>query len=163
MRHRRDVRNFSRKLDARKALMRGLVYALVERGRIKTTLSKAKELRRRVEKAITLGTKGSLHARRLLLARYPNQRVVATIMTDLAIRFAQKAGGYTRIIKIGSRVGDMAEMAFIEFIDYEPSQETQVDQTKVSSKKIIMIRRQHKKHLRKIQQRDRKILRAYHS
>jgi len=117
--HRRRVKHFGRKFKARKALFRGLVSSLVEHGRITTTVDKAKELRRYVEKAITLGKKGDLATRRLLLARYPNNGVVSTIIDDLAVRFKVRPGGYTRIIKIGPRPGDMAEMAFVEFVDYK--------------------------------------------
>jgi len=119
MRHRRKIRHFGRKHTAVKALLRGLVVSIVEHGRITTTVDKAKELRRHVEKAITLGKKNDLASRRLLLSRYPNQATVATIMDDLAPRFKTRKGGYTRIIKIGRRPGDTAEMAFIEFVDYD--------------------------------------------
>lgn len=119
MRHRRRVKHFSRKTNARKALIRGLVVSLVEHGRIATTVDKAKELRRHIEPMITLGKKNDLASRRLLLSRVPNDATVNTIMTDLSPRFNTRAGGYTRIIKIGRRPGDTAEMAFIEFVDYD--------------------------------------------
>lgn len=119
MRHRRKTKYFSRKTNPRKALIRGLVNALVENGRIKTTLAKAKELRRHVERAITLGKKGDLNTRRVLLSNYPNEGVVNTIITDLSPRFKERAGGYTRIMKISSRPGDAAPQAFIEFVDYD--------------------------------------------
>lgn len=119
MRHRRRVKHFSRKPGARKALIRGLVESLVEHGRIKTTVDKAKETRRHVERAITLGKKGTIAARRLILSRYPQDKVMNTIVDDLSVRFKDRNGGYTRIIKLGKRPGDMAEMAFIEFVDYD--------------------------------------------
>ena len=118
MRHRRRVKHFSRKPTARKALWRGLISALVEHGRITTTVEKAKELRRHVEKAITVGKKDDLATRRLLMSRVPNEKVVSAILGDLSKRFKARPGGYTRIIKIGRRPGDQAEMAFIEFVDY---------------------------------------------
>ncbi len=118
MRHRRKVKNFSRATNPRKALLRGLVTSLVEHGRIKTTVAKAKELRRHVEKAITLGKKGNLNARRVLLADYPNKATVETILSDLAPRFKTREGGYTRILKLSNRPGDCAPQAFIEFVDY---------------------------------------------
>lgn len=117
--HRRATKYFSRKFNARKALLRGLIVSLVEHGRIKTTVVKAKELRRHVEKAITLGKKDDLATRRLLMSRVPNEQTVNTIMTDLSKRFAARPGGYTRIIKIGRRPGDTSEMAFIEFVDFD--------------------------------------------
>lgn len=119
MRHRVRKHSFGRKTGPRKALIRGLVDSLVERGRIKTTVAKAKELRIHVEKAITAGKKGDIGARRVLLSKYPNKATVKTLVDDLAVRFKDRPGGYTRIIKLGSRPGDAAEMAFIEFVDYQ--------------------------------------------
>lgn len=117
--HRRRVKHFDRKSGPRKALLRGLVTSLIEHGRITTTVDRAKEVRRHVEKAITLGKKGDLATTRLLMSRYPNKDAVATIVKDLAPRFKTRPGGYTRIIKIGRRPGDTAEMAFLEFVDYD--------------------------------------------
>lgn len=130
--HRRRVKHFARTSGPRKALIRGLVSALVEHGRIKTTVDKAKELRRHVEKAITLGKKGDLATTRLLLSRYPNVKTVQSIVKDLSVRFKARPGGYTRIIKIGRRPGDTAEMAFIEFVDYDYSKLTETDGAKKS-------------------------------
>ncbi len=121
MRHRAKRHNFHRRPGPRVALIRGLVYSLVENGRIKTTLARAKEVRRHVERAVTLGKEGSLHARRLLLSRYPNDNVVSILCGDLKKRMAKRPGGYTRIIKIGARAGDQADLAFLEFVDYEPA------------------------------------------
>jgi large subunit ribosomal protein L17 len=117
--HRRATKYFSRKFNARKALFRGLITSLVEHGRIKTTVVKAKEIRRHVEKAITLGKKDNLATRRLLMSRIPNETTVNTIMTDISKRFVDRPGGYTRVIKIGRRPGDTAEMAFLEFVDFD--------------------------------------------
>jgi large subunit ribosomal protein L17 len=125
MRHNARVKHFGRKSGPRKALWRGLVNSLVEHGRIKTTLAKAKELRRHVEKAITVGKKQSLHARRLLLSRYPNEKVVSMIMADLAPRFQDREGGYTRILKLGQRPGDRAEMAYIQFVDFKATEKAE--------------------------------------
>ena len=119
MAHNRKTKYFSRKFNARKAMFRGLMSSLVEHERISTTVAKAKELRRHIEKAITVGKKGDLATTRLLLSRIPNQKTVSKIVTDLSKRFASRPGGYTRIIKIGRRPGDTAEMAFIEFVDYD--------------------------------------------
>lgn len=119
MRHRRRVKHFSRKTTALKALFRGLMISIVEHGRITTTVEKAKELRRHIERAITLGKMNDLASRRLLLSRIPNKNAVDAIMTDIAPRFSSRSGGYTRVIKIGRRPGDTAEMAFIEFVDYD--------------------------------------------
>jgi large subunit ribosomal protein L17 len=118
MRHNAQVAHFGRGPDARWALIRGLVYSLVEHGRIETTVAKAKELRRHAERAVTQAKKGTLSARRLLLSRYPNETAVRTLMSDLAPRFGSRNGGYTRILKTGKRLGDSAEMALIEWVDY---------------------------------------------
>lgn len=120
MRHRAQVKRFSRSPEARKALFKGLVCSLVEHERIKTTLPKAKELRRHVERAVTAGKKGDLAATRLLMSRYPNKDVVSKIVKDLSQRFKDRPGGYTRILKLGNRMGDGAPMAFIEFVDFDP-------------------------------------------
>lgn len=125
--HRRRVKHFDRESGPRKALLRGLVTSLVEHGRITTTVDRAKEVRRHVEKAITVGKKGDLSATRLLLSRYPNQDAVAKIVKDLAPRFKTRPGGYTRIIKIGRRPGDTAEMAFLEFVDFNYEAKLEVD------------------------------------
>lgn len=121
MRHRAKRHNFHRRPGPRVALIRGLVYSLVEHGRIKTTVARAKEVRRHVEKAITVSKRGGLHARRLLLSRFPNDGVVEILTTDLQKRFATRPGGYTRIVKIGARPGDQSDMAFLEFVDYVPA------------------------------------------
>jgi large subunit ribosomal protein L17 len=120
MRHKTKRSNFHRRPGPRVALIRGYVYSLVQNGRIKTTVARAKEVRRHVEKAITLGKKDSLHARRLLLSRYPNEAVVSLLAGDLQKRFAKRPGGYTRIVKIGARAGDQSDMAFLEFVDFVP-------------------------------------------
>lgn len=131
--HRRRVKTFSRKSGPRKALLRGLMINLVEHGRITTTVDKAKELRRHIEKAITIGKKDNLNSRRLLISKIANPEVVGTIMSDLSPRFKTRPGGYTRIIKIGRRPGDTAEMAFIEFVDYDYTKAGEVT-AKVESK-----------------------------
>lgn len=121
MRHRRQAKRFSRSPEARKALVRGLVTSLVEHERIKTTLPKAKELRRHVERAITMGRKGDLGATRSLMSSYPNKDTVSKIVNNLSVRFKERPGGYTRILKLGNRPGDNAPMAFIEFVDFDPA------------------------------------------
>ncbi|PWU16730.1 MAG: 50S ribosomal protein L17, partial [Bdellovibrio sp.] len=108
-----------RKFNARKALIRGLVSSLVEHERIATTVEKAKELRRHIERMITLGKKENLATRRVLLSRVPKRETVEKIVNVISPRFQSRPGGYTRIIKIGRRPGDTAEMAFIEFVDYD--------------------------------------------
>jgi len=162
MRHRARVSHFGRKSGPRKALIRGLVTSLVEHGRIKTTLAKAKELRRHVEKAVTLGKQQNLHCQRLLMSRYPNEATVSTIMKDLAPRFKERPGGYTRILKLGSRPGDNAEMAYIEFVDFAPKVVTEAD-TKEAAKAAKTAGRlaaAKKKRIRKLQEAARRVQRS---
>jgi large subunit ribosomal protein L17 len=120
MRHRRKVKRFNRKFNHRKAMFKGLICSLVEHGRIKTTVSKAKELRKHVEKAITFARgRNDLATLRLLTSRIGNVDTAQKIIKEISPRFTKTPGGYTRIIKIGARPGDLAEMAFIEFVDYD--------------------------------------------
>ncbi len=114
--HRVAGRKLSRYRDQRVALLRGLVSELITHERITTTLAKAKETRVMTEKLITHGKKGSLHHRRLALAQVPNTRVVKKVFDDVAVRYADRAGGYTRIMKLGPRNGDAALMAIIELV-----------------------------------------------
>jgi large subunit ribosomal protein L17 len=101
-------------------MLTNLVCSLIEHEQIKTTLPKAKDLRPLVERMITQGKKGSLHARRLALARLlGSQPLVQKLMGPLAERFKDRSGGYTRIVKTGNRYGDNAPMAVIEFVDFD--------------------------------------------
>ncbi|QPJ64239.1 MAG: 50S ribosomal protein L17 [Candidatus Nitrohelix vancouverensis] len=117
MRHLKAGRKFGRTTAHRKAMFRNMVTALLERERIRTTLPKAKELRSKVEKTITLGKKGTLHARRRALRLIAHRDILGKLFGPLAERYAERPGGYTRIIKIGNRKGDDAPMAFIELVD----------------------------------------------
>ena len=114
--HRVTGRKLSRYKDQRKALLRGLVSELIKHERITTTLAKAKETRIVAEKLITHGKKGNLHHRRLALSQIPNKRIVAKVFDDIAPRYAARPGGYTRIVKLGPRQGDAAQMAVIELV-----------------------------------------------
>ena len=119
MRHLKTGRKFGRTSAHRKALFRNMVTALIDRERIRTTLSKAKELRGKVEKTITLGKKGTLHARRHALKLVADKDSLKKIFGPLAERYANRPGGYTRVIKLGHRLGDDAPMVFIELVDRE--------------------------------------------
>ncbi len=119
MRHLKSGRKLGRTSAHRKALFRNMVTALIRRERIRTTLAKAKELRSHVEKTITLGKKGTLHARRLARKVVTEKDAFVKLFGPLSERYAQRNGGYTRIIKIGNRRGDDAPMAFIELVDRE--------------------------------------------
>ena len=122
MRHRLQKRSsFGLKSGPRQALIRGLVSSLVEHERIKTTLPKAREAKKSVERAITKAKAGDLSSRRNLISLFPyNKKTVSKIMDSLSTRFKERKGGYTRIVKLGKRIGDSAEMAFLEFVDYDP-------------------------------------------
>jgi large subunit ribosomal protein L17 len=114
--HRVSGRNLSRRKDQRQALLRGLTAELIQHERIVTTLAKAKETRVEAEKLITHGKKGTLHHRRLALSQVPNKSVVKKVFDELAGRYTERPGGYTRITKLGPRQGDAAPMAVIELV-----------------------------------------------
>src|SRR5881296_2272681 len=116
MRHRKSGRQLGRNTHHRRALFRSLVTSLLEHERIETTEAKAKELRILAERMISLGKEGSLHAQRRAAAYIRAKRVVSKLFKDLAGRFAERHGGYTRIIKTRRRVGDAAPMAVIELV-----------------------------------------------
>jgi large subunit ribosomal protein L17 len=117
MRHRVAGRKFSRDRGHRKALFKNLINALVLRGEIRTTESKAKAVRRLVEKLITKGKKGTVHSRRLIAAFLQNKKAVNKIVDELGILFKKRPGGFTRIIRLGRRRGDDAMMVKLEFVE----------------------------------------------
>ena len=117
MRHRMAHRGFSRRSAHRKAMFENLAASLIKHEQIKTTLPKAKDLRPIVERLITLGKRGGLHARRQAIARLQDAKLADKLLTTLATRYADRAGGYTRIIKAGFRYGDDAAMAVIELVE----------------------------------------------
>ena len=117
MRHRKSGRQLNRNSSHRQAMFRNLASALVSHEIIKTTLPKAKELRRVVEPLITLAKEDSVANRRLAFARTLNIETVSKLFNELGPRFAQRAGGYSRILKCGFRAGDNAPMAYIELVD----------------------------------------------
>jgi large subunit ribosomal protein L17 len=117
MRHKIAGRSFSRQSGHRKAMFKNLAQALIKHEQITTTLPKAKDLRPVVEKLITLGKKGSLHARRLAYAQLRDEAATKKLFEVLAQRYASRRGGYTRVLKAGFRYGDMASMAIIELVD----------------------------------------------
>ena len=117
MKHRVVGRRLDRTTEHRTAMLRNLVTSLLEHERIKTTTPKAKELKRFADKIITLGKKGTAHARRTAAADVKSPEILAKLFDDVAERFKSRPGGYTRIIRVGNRVGDNASMAFIELVD----------------------------------------------
>src|SRR5436309_12145565 len=120
MRHQRAGKKLGRDSAHRKALYSNLACSLIEHGRIRTTEAKAKAVKPYAEKMITLGRRGDVHARRQVLSELHSQEVVHQLFSDVAPRMADRAGGYTRIVKIGPRQGDAAEMVYLELVDYEP-------------------------------------------
>lgn len=117
MRHRLRGRSFSRKSAHREAMFDNLAHALLKHEQITTTLPKAKDLRPVVERLITLGKRGGLHARRQVMAALQDAKIADKVMTTLAERYKLRAGGYCRILKAGFRHGDAAAMAVIELVD----------------------------------------------
>jgi large subunit ribosomal protein L17 len=121
MRHRKAGKKLGRDSAHRRALYSNLAGELIEHGRIKTTEAKAKAVKPFAEQMITLGKRGDLHSRRLALAELRSQDVVHQLFADVAPRFAERPGGYTRIVKLGPRNGDAAEMVYLELVDYVPA------------------------------------------
>ncbi len=121
MRHRMSGRKLNRTSSHRKAMFRNMVAALLKHEQIETTLPKAKELRSFADKMITLGKRGGLHARRQALAIVPDTALVEKVFKDLAERYADRPGGYTRVLRAGHRYGDAAPMAIIELVDRDPA------------------------------------------
>ena len=123
MRHQRAGKKLGRDSAHRRALYANLAGALIEHGRIRTTETKAKAVRPIAEKMITLGREGSIHSRRQALAYLRTQEIVHKLFSEVAPRFKDRPGGYTRIVKLGPRQGDSAPMAYLELVDFVPGGE----------------------------------------
>lgn len=117
MRHRKKGRQLSRTSSHRKATLRNLVTSLFRHERIETTTAKAKELRPFAERLITLARRGDIHSRRLAGRKISDRQVLGKLFDDIAPRYTERPGGYTRILKLGNRKGDAAEMSLIELVD----------------------------------------------
>ena len=120
MRHRKSGRKLGRNSAQRRALYSNLACALIEHGRIRTTEAKAKEVRPIVEEMITLGKRGDVAAQRHAVAFLRSKEIAHRLFSEVAPRFADRPGGYTRIVKIGPRQGDAALMVYLELVDYVP-------------------------------------------
>ncbi len=120
MRHGLSGRKLNRTSAHRKAMFANMAVALIKHEQIKTTLPKAKDLRRVVDRLITLGKRGNLHARRQALSVLRNRDITAKLFGELAERYKDRPGGYTRVLKAGFRYGDMAPMGVIELVDRNP-------------------------------------------
>ena len=117
MRHRRSGRRLSRSSAHRKAMFANMAASLVKHEQIKTTLPKAKEMKPIIDRLITLGKRGDLHARRQALSALPDKAAVDKLFSTLAERYSERAGGYSRVLKAGFRYGDSAPMAIIELVE----------------------------------------------
>jgi len=121
MRHRIHGRKLNRTSEHRKAMFENMAAALIKHEQIETTLPKAKDLRPIVDKLITLGKRGGLHARRQALAALQDGKLTDKLFSTLAERYSKRRGGYTRVMKAGFRYGDAAPMAIIELVDRDPA------------------------------------------
>ncbi|ARU02346.1 50S ribosomal protein L17 [Yoonia vestfoldensis] len=132
MRHASGYRKLNRTHEHRKAMFANMAGALIEHEQIKTTLPKAKELRRIVEKLVTLGKRGDLHARRQADAQLKQDIHTAKLFEIIGPRYAERQGGYVRIMKAGFRYGDMAPMAIIEFVDRDVNAKGAADKARLA-------------------------------
>jgi large subunit ribosomal protein L17 len=133
MRHGNSGRKLNRTHEHRKAMFANMVASLIEHEQIVTTLPKAKELRPIVEKMITLGKRGDLHARRQAISQVRDETVIRKLFATLAPRYADRNGGYTRVLKAGFRRGDNAPMAVIEFVDRDVDARGAVDRARLEA------------------------------
>lgn len=135
MRHRMSGRKLNRTKSHRRALFANMAVALLTHEQIKTTLPKAKDLRRIAEKMISLGKRGDLHARRQALAELRDETAVQKLFTELGPRYADRPGGYTRVLKAGFRYGDAAPMAIIELVDRNVDAKGAEDKARVEAER----------------------------
>ena len=124
MRHKKSGRKLNRNSAHRKALFKNLAIALIEQDIIKTTLPKAKELRRFIEPLITMGKEDTVANRRHIFSKLRSEAAVAKLFSEVSVNASERKGGYTRIIKAGFRAGDKADMAFIELVDRKIEEDT---------------------------------------
>ncbi|GAD55234.1 MAG: large subunit ribosomal protein L17 [Limimaricola cinnabarinus] len=133
MRHGSGYRRLNRTHEHRKAMFANLAGSLIEHEQIKTTLPKAKDLRRVIEKLVTLGKRGDLHARRQAASQLKQDAYVAKLFDILGPRYAERQGGYVRVLKAGFRYGDMAPMAIIEFVDRDVDAKGAADRARLEA------------------------------
>lgn len=134
MRHRKVVKKLNRSASHRKATLVNLAQALFDKKRIQTTEAKAKAARSFSEKLITLAKRGDLHARRLALQRLRNKKIVKILFDEIAPKFSDRNGGYTRVIKLGQRMGDGAHLSILELVGYEDLVEKARERKEVKTK-----------------------------
>ncbi|MEM7237085.1 MAG: 50S ribosomal protein L17 [Pseudomonadota bacterium] len=133
MRHARGYRRLNRTHEHRKAMFANMACSLIEHEQIKTTLPKAKELKRIADKLITLAKRGDLHARRQAASQMGQEDVVVKLFETIGPRYKERSGGYTRVLKAGFRYGDMAPMAIIELVDRDPEAKGAADRARVAA------------------------------
>lgn len=132
MRHGNGYRKLNRTHEHRKAMFANMVCSLIEHEQIKTTLPKAKELKRIIDKIITLGKKGDLHSRRIAQSRMRQEDAVKKLFDVIGPRYKERSGGYARVLKAGFRFGDMAPMAIIELVDRDVEAKGKGDKARVA-------------------------------
>lgn len=125
MRHGKKVNHLGRKTAHRKAMLANMACSLIEHKRINTTVAKAKALKQFVEPLVTKSKDDTTHNRRLVFSKLRNKYAVTELFRDVAVKVADRPGGYTRIIKLGNRLGDNAQMALIELVDYNETYNTE--------------------------------------
>ncbi len=137
MRHRKQGRKFNRTQSHRKAMFKNMSVSLLTHEQIVTTLPKAKELRSVVDKLITLGKRGDLHARRQAMSQLQDAEAVRKLFAVLGDRYKERAGGYTRVLKAGFRYGDNAPMAVIELVDRDVDAKGKVDRERLEAEEAV--------------------------
>lgn len=137
MRHGHGYRKLNRTHEHRKAMFANMAASLIVHEQIKTTLPKAKELKPIIDKLITLGKRGDLHARRQALASIKQEEAVKKLFEVLGKRYEGRSGGYCRVLKAGFRYGDMAPMAIIELMDRDPSAKGAADKARVAEEEAM--------------------------
>jgi len=138
MRHGHGYRKLNRTHEHRKAMFANMASSLIIHEQIKTTLPKAKELKRIIDKLITLGKRGDLHARRQALASIKQEEAVRKLFAEIGPRYKERSGGYSRVLKAGFRYGDMAPMAFIELVDRNVDAKGAGDKARVAEEEAAM-------------------------
>src|SRR6056297_734558 len=127
MRHGHGYRKLNRTHEHRAAMFANMAASLIEHEQIKTTLPKAKEMRRIIDKLVTLGKRGDLHARRIAVSKIRDEKAVKKLFEVIGPRYKDREGGYARVLKAGFRYGDMAPMAIIELVERDPEAKGRID------------------------------------
>ena len=133
MRHGHGYRKLNRTHEHRAAMFANMAASLIEHEQIKTTLPKAKEMRRIIDKLVTLGKRGDLHARRIAVSKIRDKKAVKKLFEVIGPRYKDREGGYARVLKAGFRYGDMAPMAIIELVERDPEAKGRIDRERVAA------------------------------